>query len=153
MNAQIRDELLSAYGYLDLSAACAAEHLKGAALWLRKQWDEEVGHALKLIDYVVDRGNRVELLTLDPPRFEFTSLTAVFEKVLSDEQRVSAAIHALYAKAVAEEDFAAQVFLQWYVTEQVEEENSAQAIVDTLRLVGDKGTALLMVDRQLAARA
>lgn len=152
LNEQIKNELSSAYNYLDISAQCASRNLRGAAHWLRKQWEEEIGHALKLVDYVIDRGDEVALKGIQASEFSFKSLTAVFEKVLNDERQVTASINGLYELTLREKDYAAQVFLQWFLAEQVEEEHSAQQILETLRIVGDQGTALLMVDRQLATR-
>jgi ferritin len=152
LNEQIKHELQSAYAYLKMSAECATARLKGSAHWLRRQWEEELGHAMKLLEYVIERGSKVDLKSIEEPRFEFKSLTDVFEQVLRNEQKVTADINALYEQSVRERDYAAQAFLQWFVTEQVEEENNAQEILDTLRVVGDRGTALLMVDRQLAQR-
>lgn len=152
LNQQIKNEFQSAYAYLKMSAECATGRLKGSAHWLRRQWEEELSHAMKLLEYVIERGNKVELKSIEEPQFEFKSLTAVFEQVLKNEQAVTAEINELYEQSVLERDYAAQAFLQWFVTEQVEEENSAQEILDTLRVAGDRGTALLMVDRQLAQR-
>lgn len=152
INDQIGIEMSSAYYYLNLSTQCAARNLHGSAHWLKQQWTEELGHAMKLIDYVLERGNEVRLSSLDKPQYDFTSLTALFQAVLEHEQSVTASINALYQSATEEKDYAAQTFIQWYVTEQVEEENSAQDVVDTLRMVGDEGAALLMVDRQLGRR-
>ncbi len=152
MNEQIAHELSSAYFYLHTSTQCAAHNLKGAAHWLRKQWEEELGHALKLLDYVTERGGSVKLRSIEQPVFEYRSLTDVFEKVLAHEREITGAIYALCEKAAEDKDHASRTFLQWFVTEQVEEENSAKEILDTLRIAGDQGTALLMVDRQLARR-
>ena len=152
INEQIKNELTSAYNYLALSTQCAARNLKGSAHWLRKQWEEEIAHALKLVDYVIERGNQVELREVAASTFKVESLKGVFDKVLADEQKVTRDIHGLYERALAEKDYAAQTLLQWFVTEQVEEENSAQEIVETLKVVGDQGAALLMIDRQLGAR-
>ena len=152
MNEQITNELSAAYRYLAMSARCASKNLNGTARWLRLQWEEELGHATKLIGYVIERGNEVDLKTIPAPDFEFQSLRAVFEKVLADEQAVTASINAIVDRAVEEKDHAAQVFLQWFVTEQVEEENAAQAVLETLNIVGDQGPSLLIVDRQLGQR-
>jgi ferritin len=152
LNEQIQNEISSAYLYLAMAAECSNRNLKGTANWLRVQWQEELTHATKMLDYVLERGNDVRLRAIPEPVFEFKSLTAVFEHVLEHEQAVSSAISALYGKAAEEQDFAAQAFLQWFVTEQVEEENSAQAVLDMLRIGGDQGTALLLVDRHLAQR-
>ncbi len=153
LNEQINAETYSAYLYLAMSAHCAAENLPGAAHWLRLQWQEELGHATKLVDYVTERGGRVKLGAIAEPPAEFGSPLALFESVLEHEKEVTASIYRLCDLASAEKDHAAQALLQWYVNEQVEEENSAAEIVSMLRLAGDSGSALLMIDRQLAQRA
>lgn len=153
LNDQINMELASAYIYLGMSTYCAEADLKGAASWLRIQWGEELEHATKLIDYVGDRGGSVALKAIAQPAGKFKSLLDVFEQVLAHEQKVTVAIHKLYDLAVAEKDPASQAFLQWYVNEQVEEENSPAEIISMLRLAGDTGPALLMIDRHLAERA
>jgi ferritin len=152
LNKQVQKELASAYAYLIMSSHCASRNLRGTAHWLRKQWEEELSHATKLLDYVIERGSRATLGAIDTPSFKFKSLTDLFEKVLQHEREVTASIHKLYEQAGKDGDFAAQAFLQWFVTEQVEEETSAHAIVETLRMAGDTGTGLLMVDRQLGQR-
>jgi ferritin len=152
MNEQVEKELASAYLYLEMSIQVAAHNLKGAAHWLRRQWEEELGHATKLIDYIADRGGDPKLRALEKPHFEYTNLTALFQSVLEHEQAVTQRIYKLFEAAKAEQDYAAQAFLQWYVTEQVEEENSAREVLDTLKVGGDEGPALLMVDRLLARR-
>lgn len=153
LNDQINMEVASAYIYLSMSGYCAEANLKGAASWLRIQWGEELEHATKLIDYVGERGGSVALKTIAQPPSKFKSLLDVFEQVLAHEQKVTAAIHKIYDLAITEKDYASQTFLQWYVNEQVEEENSPAEIIGMLRLVGDSGAALLVVDRQLAERA
>jgi ferritin len=153
LNDQINMELASAYIYLSMSAYCAEGNLKGAASWLRIQWGEELEHATKLIDYVGERGGSITLKAIAQPASKFDSLLDVFEQVLAHEQKVTAAIHKIYDLAVTEKDYASQGFLQWYVNEQVEEENSPAEIISMLRLAGDTGAALLMIDRQLGERA
>jgi ferritin len=152
LNDQINMEVASAYIYLSMSTYCTEANLKGAASWLRIQWGEELEHATKLIDYVGERGGSVALKAIAQPPVKFKSLLDVFEQVLAHEQKVTAAIHKIYDLAVTEKDYASQTFLQWYVNEQVEEENSPAEIIGMLRLVGDNGAALLMVDRQLGER-
>ena len=153
LNDQINMELASAYIYLSMSTYCAEANLKGAAGWLRIQWEEEIAHATKLIDYIGGRGGSTALKAIAQPASKFKSLLDVFEQVLAHEQKVTAAIHKLYELAVAEKDPASQAFLQWYVNEQVEEENSPAEIISMLQLAGDTGPALLMVDRHLAERS
>lgn len=153
LNEQINVELASAYTYLSMSAYCDDANLKGAASWLRLQWEEELSHALKLINYIAERGGGVTLKAIGQPPTGFGSLLDLFEQVLAHEEKVTAAIHKIYDLAVAEKDYASQAFLHWYVKEQVEEENSAAEIIGMLRLGGDSGPARLIVDSQLAERA
>jgi len=152
LNEQINVELSSAYRYLAMSAHCDETNLKGAASWLRLQWQEELAHATKLIDYMAERGGGVSLKAIAEPPQQFGSLLDVFEKVLHDEQEVTAAIYRIYDAALEERDYAAQALMQWYVQEQVEEENNAQEVVSMLRLAGDSPSGLLLVDRSLAER-
>jgi ferritin len=152
INEQIKHELYSAYIYLGMSAYAEAENWQGAARWLRAQAAEEQTHAMKLFDFVNDRGGRVSLQAIAQPPQEFTSLLDVFEQVLAHERKVTALIHRLYEIAVSEKDYAAQVMLQWFIDEQVEEEKNASQIVDALKLVGAQGAALFVLDRQLGAR-
>jgi ferritin len=152
MNEQIKNELYSAYLYLSMSAYCEAANLPGFAHWMRMQAQEEVDHAMRFYEFIYERGGRVVLQAIDQPPVEFQSPLHVFEQTLAHEQKVTAMIHDLYALAVQEKDYASQVFLQWFVTEQVEEEDSATQIVETLKMIGDKGHALLMLDRELGKR-
>jgi ferritin len=152
MNEQIKNELYSAYLYLSMSAYCEAANLPGFAHWMRVQAQEEVGHAMKFYDFIYERGGRVVLQAIDQPPVEFQSPLHVFEQTLEHEQKVTGLIHDLYTLAVEEKDYASQAFLQWFVTEQVEEEGSATQIVETLKIIGDKGQALVMLDRELGKR-
>jgi len=152
MNEQIKNELCSAYLYLSMSAYCESVNLPGFAHWMRVQAQEETTHAMKFYDFICERGGRVVLQAIDQPPVKYESPLDVFEKTLEHEGKVTAMIHNLYALAVQENDYASQVFLQWFVTEQVEEEQSAAQIVDTLKMIGDKGHALLMLDRELRQR-
>lgn len=152
LNDQIQKELYSSYLYLAMSAYCEASNLPGSAVWTKVQSQEEYGHAMKLYAYVADRGGRVVLEALPKPPAEYRSMLDVFKKVLEHEQHVTASIHKLYAQAVKENDYASQVTLQWFVTEQVEEEKSATAIVEQLKLVGESKGSLMYLDRHLAKR-
>ena len=144
--------LYSAYLYLSMSAYCEAANLPGFAHWMRVQAQEEVSHAMKFYDFICERGGRVVLQAIDQPPTEFQSPLHVFEQTLEHEQKVTVMIHDLYALAAQEKDYASQAFLQWFVTEQVEEEGSATQIVETLKMIGDKGQALVMLDRELGKR-
>jgi ferritin len=152
MNEQIKNELYSAYFYLAMAAYFESKNFGGFAHWMEMQAKEEQSHAMKLYGFVNERGGRVELQAIDQPPMDFESPLAVFEKVLSHEQLVTSMIHDLYALAVKENDYASQVFLQWFVSEQVEEEANATEIVEQLKMVGDRGHALLMMDRALGHR-
>ncbi|MFQ6099913.1 MAG: ferritin [Anaerolineae bacterium] len=152
MNEQIKNELYSAYLYLSMSAYCESINFAGFARWMRMQAQEELGHAMRFYGFIHNRGGRVVLQAVDQPPAEFQSPLDVFEKTLEHEQKVTAMIDDLYALAVQEKDYASQIFLQWFVTEQVEEEDNASQIVETLRMLGDNRQALLMLDRELGRR-
>lgn len=152
-NGQTNMELASAYKYLAMSAYCDEANFPGAASWLRLQWQEELGHATKLIDYMTERGSTVVLKAIAAPPAKFKSLLDVFEQVLKHEQEVTAAIYRTMDLATTEKDYAAQALLHWYVNEQVEEENTPSEIISMLRLAGESGSGLLMVDRRLGERA
>lgn len=152
LNEQIKHELYSSHLYLSMSAYCESINLPGFAHWMRMQSEEERGHALKIFDYINDRGGRVTLLSIDQPPSEFESPLHVFEQALEHERKVTALINELYGLAHKENDYATQALLQWFVTEQVEEENTASQIVEELKMVGSQGTALFMLDRQLGSR-
>jgi len=152
INDQIRAELYSAYLYLSMAAYSAAANLPGFAHWMKVQSQEETEHAMKFFNYVNERGGRVVLKALDQPPVEFGSPVDLFKKVLEHEQLVTGLINDLYELAVKENDYATQVLLHWFIEEQVEEEASAAQIVETLKMAGDKGNALIMVDKGLAKR-
>ncbi|MGC8780811.1 MAG: ferritin [Anaerolineae bacterium] len=153
INEQIKHEFYSAYLYLSMSAWAEANNLAGAAHWLRAQAGEEQGHAMKFYDYVVEQGGRVILGPIAQPPAEWTSLLDLYQQVLDHEKKVTALITKLYETALAEKDYATQVLLQWFINEQVEEEKNATQIIEAIKMVGNSGTALYMIDRQLAARA
>jgi len=153
INDQVALELNSAYIYLGMSAYCEGRNLPGFAKWLRIQWQEEVGHGMKLYDMVLDRGGKLALQSIEKPPVKYTSVLDVFKQVLTHEKKVTAAINKLYALASKENDYATQVALQWFITEQVEEERNAGDIIAALELVGDSGTALYMLDKQMGSRA
>lgn len=152
MNEQIKNEFFSAYQYLSMAAYCEAENLPGFAHWMRTQAREENEHAMKFYDFILDRDGRVELRAMDQPRVEFGSPLEVFEGALGHERKVTAMINDLYALATDERDYASQTFLQWFVTEQVEEEKNASDVVETLRMIGDSKEALFLLDRELGQR-
>ncbi|HNS01589.1 MAG TPA: ferritin [Anaerolineae bacterium] len=152
LNDQIQKEFHSAYIYLSMSAYFEAENLAGAASWMRKQAGEEQEHALKIFDFILDRGGHVVLQAIGQPAVDFASPLAVFEDAYAHERKVTQSIHDLYALALRQNDYPTQVMLQWFIDEQVEEEKTSSAIMAQLKMVGDSPAALLMIDRQLAAR-
>ncbi len=152
LNAQIQAELYSSYLYLAMSAHFEAVNLAGFAHWTKYQAKEELEHALKFFDYMNDRGARVKLQAIQQPPIEFKSTSDVFKQILEHEQKVTALINDLYRLAVKEDDPASQIMLQWYVTEQVEEEKTVGLIVEQLKLIEERGTAILFLDKQLGKR-
>ena len=152
MNAQIAAELYSSHLYLAMSVYCESIDLPGSARWFSAQSDEERAHALKLVRHVVERGGRVYLVGVDPPSADFGSVLGAFEQALTHEMNVSQMIDGLFGLAVQHGDYASQAFLQWFVTEQVEEERTAGEVVRMLRTVGSDPAGLLMLDRELGAR-
>lgn len=153
MNEQIKNELYSGYQYLSMAAYCESANLPGFAGWMRAQAREETEHAMKIYDFILDRNGRVVLKAIEGPVVEFGSPLEVFERALGHEQKVTAMINDPYGLAVRENDYASQAFLQWFVTEQVEEEKNTGDVVETLKMVGDKSEALFLLDRELGQRA
>lgn len=152
LNSQIQAEMASAYLYLAMAAHFEAENLPGMAGWVRIQAGEELGHAMKFYDFINQRDGRVILAAIEAPQAQWKTPLELFEHIYRHEQGVTAKIHALANLAAAEKDHATLAFLQWFVNEQVEEEASALAIVQKLRLAGDSGVAYLMLDEQLGQR-
>lgn len=153
INDQIAFEMNSAFLYLGMSAYCESRNLPGFAKWLRIQWQEEVGHGMKLYDMVHERGGKVALQSIDKPTAKYPSVLELFKQVLAHEKKVTASINKLYATASKENDYATQVSLQWFISEQVEEEKNVADIVAALEMIGDSGTALYMLDKQMGNRA
>ena len=152
MNEQINKELFSAYLYLSMAAYFEEKNLSGFAHWMRVQADEERGHAMKFYDFIIERGGRVMLKGIDAPKTEWSSSLEVAQEVAGHEAKVTASIYALYELALQEKDYPAQMMLQWFISEQVEEEKNAAEIVANLKLIEDRGTAVLMLDKQLGKR-
>ncbi|MCK5380781.1 MAG: ferritin [Candidatus Latescibacteria bacterium] len=152
MNEQIQYELASSYLYLSMAAYFQSSGLDGMAQWMRAQTQEEFVHAMKLFDHINDRGGKVELLALAQPKTEWASPLTAFQAAWKHEQFVSSRIDSLVELAAEENDHPAGILLQWFVTEQVEEEASASKVVQMLERVGDSGNGLIMMDRELGAR-
>jgi len=152
LNKQVNAELFSSYLYLAMAADFEAKNLPGFAHWLKLQAQEENGHAMKFYEYINDRRGRVTLGAIAAPPAEWPSPLAAFEAVLAHEEKVTGLINGLVELADAENDVATGIMLQWFVSEQVEEEKSADAIVQQLKMIGDRTQGLLMLDRALAQR-
>ncbi len=152
INEQINSEFEASHTYLAMAAFCDQQKFLGAAKWLRLQSDEERLHAMKLFDFVLARDGKVQLKSIDQPQADFESLGAVFEQALKNEQRVTGQINALYELCFQEKAFAEMTELQWFLTEQVEEEKTARETVARFRLVGDDPGSLLDLDRELGGR-
>ncbi len=152
INDQIQRELESAQIYLSMAAYFDSANLPGFAQWMKMQFQEEQAHAFRFYDYVFDRGGQVILQALGQPPTEFQSPLDVLEQTLAHEQKVTGHINDLYALAVEEKEYSSQIFLQWFVEEQVEEEKAAGDIIALLKRVGDNEHALMMLDRELGQR-
>ncbi len=152
LNQQIQSEFYSSYVYLSMSGYSDSQNLPGFSAWMRAQSEEERGHAMRLFDYVQNRGGRVRLASIAEPKAEFESPRVMFEEALCHEQSVTRTIHDLYRLAQEEKDYATEVELQWFVQEQVEEEKTIQDILAQLAMIGDHPAALVMLDHRLGGR-
>ena len=152
-NEQINEELFSSYVYLSMYAHFEAKNMEGFANWMKLQAQEEVAHAMRLFDHINRRGGRVLLAAIGEPPTDFGSPLEVFEKALAHEQHITGCINRLYKMALEEGDYAAQMELQWFIDEQVEEEENTGRAVELLKMAGDSQSALLMLDREMANRA
>ncbi|MBL7117913.1 MAG: ferritin [Candidatus Syntrophoarchaeum sp.] len=152
LNTQLNKETYSAYLYMSMSAYSTYIGLKGFANWFMVQYQEEMMHAMKIYDYINDQGGQVKLMAIERPLAEFKSPMDMFEKTLEHEKFITRSINELVDLAIAEKDHATNIFLQWYVTEQIEEEGNDNEIISKLKLVGEDGNGLLMIDKELAMR-
>jgi len=152
MNEQINKELFSSYLYLSMAAYFEDKNLMGFGHWMRVQADEEREHAMKFYDFILDSGGRVRLKAIAGPATDWKSNLNVAEEVAAHEAKVTTSIHELYELALKEKDYAAQVMLQWFISEQVEEEKNAAELVAKLKLIEERGTAVLMLDHRLEKR-
>jgi ferritin len=152
LNSQINLEQYSAQLYLAMSAHCERKSFRGFAQWLRVQSQEETAHAMKLVEFVLDRGGQLELRPIQSPPKEFGSITEVFEQILKHEKSITSSINSLFELSRQEKDYASEITLQWYVTEQVEEEATVSQIVDQLIAVGEKGGGIWYLDSKMGKR-
>lgn len=153
LNKQINLEFAAAYIYLSMAAYFEDKAFTGFARWMRLQSQEENGHAMRIFDYLHDRGARVDLLAIEKPAHDFSGPLDAFQQALGHERKVTACIHSLYELAHEKKDYATVSMLKWFVDEQVEEEKSASDMVDRLKLAGENPNALLLLDRLAGQRA
>ncbi len=152
LNEQVNAEFYSAYLYLSMAAYFESTNLPGFATWMRVQTQEELTHTMKIYDYVNERGGRVALKSIAEPPSEWESPLAAFEAAYQHEQKVTGLINGLVNLAIEEKDHAANMFLQWFVNEQVEEENSAETVVQKLKLIADAPGGMYMLDNEMGQR-
>jgi ferritin len=153
LNKQLNEELYSSYAYLAISAHFSSQSLDGFAHWFRMQSQEEYGHAMKILDYIIARDGKVSLMKVDPPKAGWETAQSVFKETYDQEVSVSKSINDIVDLALTEKDYATNNFMQWFVSEQVEEESTASTLLDRINLVGDNKNGLLLLDKELGMRA
>ena len=149
---QVNFEIYSAYIYLGMAAYCDDKDYPGFANWLKIQWEEEIFHAMKMYNYIIERGGKIALNAIPAPPKTWKSVITVFEHALEHEQLVTTRINKMMTAAIKEDDHATRSFLNWFVDEQVEEEANVDGIIKRLKMVKDSGHGLFMFDKELAAR-
>ena len=152
LNKQLNAEMYSAYLYLSMSAFLSTKNLPGFSHWMRVQFEEEQAHAMKLFQYIIDRGGKVELTEIEAPKIEWKGIIDVFENVVKHEAIITEKINNLINIALEEKDHATVSLMQWYVTEQVEEEATVSDIYDQLKIIDGQGAGLFMLDREARQR-
>jgi ferritin len=153
LNDQVNAEFYSAYLYLSMHAYFKSINLDGFANWMYYQAQEELTHGMKIYDFINQRGGRVQLRQIKAPETQWESPLAVFEATLQHEQKVTSLINGLVELALSEHDHASNIFLQWFVSEQVEEEESVGGVLEQLKLMGEAKSGFFMIDRELARRS
>lgn len=152
LNEQLNFELYSSYIYYSMAAALEAMNYSGAANWMQIQVQEELTHAQKFFEYINERDGRVILDAIEKPATEWASLLAVFENAYKHEKIVTSRVNNLMEQALSDKDHASATFLQWFVSEQMEEESNVKKVIDRLKLAADAPGALFMIDQELASR-
>lgn len=152
LNAQVNAEMFSSYLYLSMSAWCNERSLTGFGNWMRVQAQEELFHGMKIYDYILERGGQVKLAAIDQPSADWESPLAVIEEVAQHEAKVTGLINDLMEVAILEKDHAANIFLQWFVEEQVEEEASVGEVLERLKMIGDASAGMFAMDMELGKR-
>lgn len=144
--------MYSAYLYLSMSAHCTNVGLNGFANWFMVQYQEETFHAMKIYNYINEQGEKVVLQAIEKPPSDFGTPLEMFQATLKHEQFITKSIHDLVTLALEEKDYATQIFLQWFVTEQIEEESNDNEIISKLKLIGDNTSSLFVLDKELSVR-
>lgn len=152
LNVQIKEELYSAYLYFSMVSYFKSMNLNGFAQWMEVQAQEEVSHAMRFFNFVNERGGKVDLLPLEGPKTTWKSPAEAIEDALNHEQFITSCIHKLVELASVRKDYPTGNMLQWFVDEQVEEEANVSDVLEKLRMVGDKGQALYMLDKEMGTR-
>jgi len=152
LNKQLNAELFSAYLYLSMSSFLASKNLSGFSNWMKVQFEEEQFHALKLYNYIIDRGGRVILQPIESPKNEWEDIIDIFNDVMNHEEKITSMINELVNKSIEEKDHATVNLLQWYISEQVEEEATVSDILEQLKLIEGKGAGLFILDREMRQR-
>ena len=152
LNEQMNRELYSAYLYMSMSSYCTNKGLKGFANWFMVQYHEEMFHAMKFYEYINLQGGRAVLNAIPQPPSSFESPLDMFNKTLEHEQFITKSINELMELAITEKDHATQIILQWYVTEQVEEESNDNELISQLKIIKDDPQGIMLLDRELAGR-
>ena len=152
LNIHLNEEFYSSYFYLSMAAYFEAKNLKGFANWFRIQSTEEQMHGMKFFDFILQKGGKVSLAQINTPKLEWKSISEVFADTLKHEQKISGLINKLVETALLEKDYATHTFLQWFVTEQVEEEANVEEIIQKIEMIGDNKSGLYMLDNELGAR-
>ena len=152
LNTHLNEEFYSSYLYLSMAAYFEAKNLKGFANWMRIQAAEEQMHGMKFFNFILQKGGKVTLAEIGAPKIEWKSISEVFTDTLKHEQKITSLINKLVEVAMLEKDFATNNFLQWFVTEQVEEEANVEEIIHKIEMIGDNKSGLYMLDNELGAR-
>ena len=152
LNSHLNKELFSANLYLNMSSAADAMGFKGASVWFMVQYQEEMVHFMKFYAYINSQGEQAMVTEMARPAATFSSLLDMYEKTLNHEKNITTWINELTDMALKEKDHASHIFLQWFITEQIEEEENDRNIISKLNLIGDNGYGLLMLDNELGTR-
>ncbi len=152
INVHFQEEMYSSNLYLAMAAYCESINLRGFGHWMRIQAKEEREHAMKLFEHLIDRGGRPQVRGVNEPPMEFASPRDVFEKTMAHEKEVTKKVHKLYETALQEKDYAAQIMLQWFISEQVEEEARTSEILEKLKSLSEGSSAIFWIDKELRKR-